>query len=135
MSENFFHIRTKDTFATMKLRVDIVTHNDSKIFDYTYFLPHLHYPNYLSMKREVIDQYLKKLFVQTSYPLHIKTHRNCVHGDSTWQRNVTVKYKKRRETTYQHNCSLAFHPVIWLILWKLQVYIYRLQMFPTYVHR
>lgn len=100
MSENFFHIRTKDTFATMKLRVDIVTHNDSKIFDYTYFLPHLHYPNYLSMKREVIDQYLKKLFVQTSYPLHIKTHRNCVHGDSTWQRNVTVKYKKRRETTY-----------------------------------
>lgn len=42
MSENFFHIRTKDTFATtMKLRVDIVTHNDSKIFDYTYFLPDL----------------------------------------------------------------------------------------------
>lgn len=41
MSEHFFHIRTKDTFATMKLRVDIVTHNDSKIFDYTYFLPDL----------------------------------------------------------------------------------------------
>lgn len=41
MSENFFHIRTKDTFATMKLRVDIVTHNDNKIFDYTYFLPDL----------------------------------------------------------------------------------------------
>lgn len=42
MSENFIHIRTKDTFATtMKLQVDIVTHNDSKIFDYTYFLPDL----------------------------------------------------------------------------------------------
>lgn len=42
------------------------------------------------MKTEVIDKYLKKLFVQTnsSCPLHII------------ERNVTVKYKKRGETTY-----------------------------------